>query len=206
MTSIKCPSCGLVNFSTQSNCKRCNEPLHGSGITQQFQSIQDPPPPPTFHGTSVGDYPAPVAQAYPCIKCGNRQNTSVRNFVKIYNSPIAILGIFLGLIPYFLLKLLLRTKHDLTGPFCESCWNKFQYVGPLRILNTLAFFPLIIIGVIFAFSVDSEWVLLAAVLLPFLVLATVSYLLTSLEPKFKRVNAKEVVIDAPYVGEILYTR
>jgi hypothetical protein len=105
-----------------------------------------------------------------------------------------------------LLKLLLRTKHDLTGPFCEPCWNKFQYVGPLRILNTLAFFPLIIIGVIFAFSVDSEWVLLAAVLLPFLVLATVSYLLTSLEPKFKRVNAKEVVIDAPYVGEILYTR
>ena len=79
-------------------------------------------------------------------------------------------------------------------------------MAPLKVLNTLFFFPLLIVGVVFAFSVDSEWVLLAAVLLPFLVLATVSYLLTWLEPKFKRVNAKEVIIDAPYVGEILYTR
>ena len=79
-------------------------------------------------------------------------------------------------------------------------------VGTLKVLNTLMFFPLLIIGIVFAFSVDSEWVLLAAVLLPLLVLATVSYCLTFLEPKFKRVNSKEVIIDAPYVGEIVYTR
>jgi hypothetical protein len=144
--------------------------------------------------------------SHPCVKCGTGEKTSVHNFVKIYNSPVAWLGIFLGLLPYYLLKLLLRTKHNLTAPFCESCWSRFRHVETYRVLNALLFFPLIIGGVVFAFAVDSEWVLLVSVLMPFLVLAAGSFYLTTLEPKYKRVNAKEVVIDAPHVGEILYTR
>ena len=208
MTSVKCLSCGLVNFSTEKSCKRCKSPLAGAGNgTQQFQSFQNPPPPPVFHGDpTVREQVSVPAQRPPCIKCGSRQNISVRNFVKFYNSPVAFLGIFLGLLPYILLKLLLRTKHDLTAPFCEPCWGKFRHLGTCNVLNTLLFFPLLIVGVVFAFAVDSEWVLLAAVLLPFLVLALGSFYLKTLEPKYKRVNSKEVVIDAPYVGEILYTR
>jgi hypothetical protein len=31
MNSLKCARCGLVNFATSPNCKRCEEPLDGSG-------------------------------------------------------------------------------------------------------------------------------------------------------------------------------
>src|SRR5690349_17616277 len=114
MTSVKCRNCGLVNFATEPSCKRCKNSLPGAPSgTAQFQSFQSPPPPPVFHGGEpVQDDFSPAIPTHPCIKCGNTEKISVHNFVKFYNSPIAWLGIFLGLLPYYLLKLLLRTKHN----------------------------------------------------------------------------------------------
>ena len=204
MTSIKCRNCGLVNFSTEPSCKRCKTPLPGNG-SQPFQSFENPPPPPVF-GHDPLEAHDPPPQSYPCMKCGNRQNVTVRNFVKVYYSPVAFLGIPLGLLTYFILKWLLSTKHDLTGPFCASCWTRFQNAESYRIVNTLLFFPLLIAGIVFAFAVDSEWILLAAIFAPLFVLTGVHYFLNSYGPKYKRVSSKEVVIDAPSVGEVVYAK
>jgi len=213
MTSVKCLSCGLVNFATLQSCKRCKSPLSTGamgGSNQQFQSFQNPPPPPVFHGdTTVGEYSSPPAQSHPCIKCGSRQNISVRNFVKYYNSPVALLGIFLGLLPYIFLKLLLRTKHDLTGPFCEPCWKRFQSTNTYGVLNVFLFLILLIGGIAFSIYIDSvtaEWWLLGSVLLAFVVLFVGNSFVTKLGPKYKRVTSKEVVVDAPFVGEIVYSK
>src|SRR5215203_5537707 len=122
MTSIKCLSCGLVNFSSEEFCKRCKSPLSRvGGSDANFDASRMPPPPPVFHGDHAESTTPPPPEVYPCIKCGSRGAITIRNFVKIYHSPVAIVGIFLGCLPYVLLKLLLRTKHDLTGPFCEAC-------------------------------------------------------------------------------------
>ena len=205
MTSLKCRNCGLVNFSTEVSCKRCRTPLPGDG-TQQFQSFHNPPPPPVFDGDTVEKYDSTPSQSFPCIKCGNRQNISVQNFVKVYYSPVAFLGIPLGILTYFILKWLLSTKHDLAGPFCALCWARFQNAESYRTVNTLLFFPLLIAGIVFAFYVDNVLVLLAALLVPLFVLTGVGYFLNTYGPKYKRVNSREVVIDAPHVGEILYAK
>ena len=66
MSSIKCPSCGLVNFATANTCKRCNKPLAAAG-----ESAFPPPrgfrlPLTSFYGIGVTllDYRPSSAQTY----------------------------------------------------------------------------------------------------------------------------------------------
>ena len=208
MTSIKCANCGLVNFSTEQNCKRCKSLLPHSGNAETtVDAFYAPPPPPVFRDDLVESAGAPSNAGYPCIKCGSRGRITVRNFVKIYHSPVAILGIFLGCLPYVLLKLLLRTKHDLSGPFCESCWSLYQQGQTLAVVNVALFVVIIIVAPIVAVLRDwSEWSLLFIAIGSLVVLAIGEKYLARYAPKYKRVTSREVVVDAPHIGEIVYTR
>ena len=208
MTSIKCSNCGLVNFSTEPNCKRCEASLPNSAnASVGTGGIHTPPPPPVFHDNYAEAARPPAEPEYPCIKCGSRGRITVRNFVKIYHSPVAILGIFFGCLPYVLLKLLLRTTHNLTGPFCESCWSLYQRGQTLAVVNVSLFVVIVIVAPIVAVLLDwSEWSLLFIAIGSLALLAIGEKFLTTFAPKYKRVTAKEVVVDAPHVGEIVYTR
>ena|SRR5687768_12848211 len=206
MSAIKCRNCGLVNFSTEIECKRCKKPIAGKSGGQQTQNFLSPPPPPVFDQSGGVAYVAVDNVIPPCIKCGKQDSITVQSFRKVYNSPVALLGIVLGLLPYFILKLLLRTVHNLTAPFCQPCWKRFRNVEALGILNTLAFFVLLIAGIIFSIVMDSEWLLLGSLLMPILVYFTMQFYLSSISPKYKRVTSKEVIIDAPHVGQIVYSR
>ena len=208
MNSVKCHNCGLVNFATIPNCKRCQAVINAAASNSQpYQDFNSPPPPPVFgQDHSFGAQDTRAAQAAPCIKCGKRDLISIRNFVKVYNSPVALVGIFLGLIPYIILKLLLQTKHNLTGPFCETCWTRFEKTTVYGVLNALLLPVLWVAGIVFSIAADSEWLLLASVLLPIFVFAVGRFYINGLGPKYKRVNSKEVVIDAPLVGDIVYTK
>ena len=210
MTSIKCRNCGLVNFATEQSCKRCNSALpHASTGSDQFASFNSPPPPPTFHGGAEQTNSSSNEFIPPCIKCGSRKKITVRNFVKIYHSPVVLLSIFIGLLPYFILKRLLRTKHDLTGPFCEPCWQRFQSVKWYNAANILLFLVLLISGIAFSIyidSVSSEWWLLGSLVVSLVVFTAGNYYLETFGPKYRKVNAKEVVIDAPFVGAIVYSK
>ena len=84
MASLKCSNCGLVNFATETNCKRCAAPLRpdtelpgapASNVAPQYgastQQMSYPPPdayyPQTPTGASEGDYvfpPPPSAGLY----------------------------------------------------------------------------------------------------------------------------------------------
>jgi hypothetical protein len=50
MNNIKCPKCGLVNFSTTAYCKRCNEDLQKRG---SYSSANSPPRQPFVNHDSV---------------------------------------------------------------------------------------------------------------------------------------------------------
>jgi hypothetical protein len=207
MNSIKCPNCGLVNFSHDKVCKRCEVPLSASGSTRSLAPALNPPPPPIFHdGQLAYREPANRDPAPPCIKCGGREQVSIQNFVKVYNSPVAVLGIFLGVLPYILLKLILQKRHNITAPFCSPCWARYKAAKIYRVLNVLLFFVLLVGGITLSVYLDSEWMLLVGLLMPFVVLAVGHYYLNSFDPKYKKVTPTEVIIDAPFVGEILYTR
>ena len=62
MSSLKCSNCGLVNFATEANCKRCQAPL-----VQDLQSAGAPSPnaaPPFGLGEHMS-YPPPADAYYP---------------------------------------------------------------------------------------------------------------------------------------------
>lgn len=207
MSSSKCKKCGLVNFSYASECKRCLNPFNNQqSKSTHFQNYQMPPPPPVFSADEA-IYDNPNTQPKPpCIKCGNIQNISIYNFKKKYVSPIALLGIFIGLLPFFILRWLLSTTHFLSAPFCHNCWNRFRKAETIATLNILGFFVLLVGGIIFAISRDSEFLLLMSFVAAILFYVFGLFYIGTISPKYKKVDAKQVIIDAPLIGDILYTK
>lgn len=206
MSSIKCKKCGLVNFSTATECKRCLTPFKNKqSKSAHFQNYQMPPAPPVFDGDAA--YQNSVFQPKPpCIKCGSNQNIAIRNFKKIYNSPVALLGIFLGILPYIILQLLLRTTHHLSAPFCHECWSRYKNADSYSVLIALGAFAGFILAMVAAFAAESFGVFLLGVIVTLILYAFGKSYVKKISPKFKKVNAKQVIIDAPLVGEILYTK
>ena len=203
MTSVKCLSCGLVNFSTEPSCKRCKEPLadNGGSTQQQFQSFQEPPPPPVFYGEATVREHAP-----PCIKCGNRTSIAIREFKKDYSSPFALLGIFLGILPALLLALLLRTRHQISAPFCDGCWSRFKHADTFRTLLVLGIIPAIILVIGLTIYTGSITVMLIGFIGMLIGYSLLSRHIKSISPKFKKVTAKEVIIEAPFQGDLVFAR
>lgn len=62
MASLKCSNCGLVNFATEANCKRCQAPL-----VQGLQSTGAPSPnaAPQYEQGGRMSYPPPADAYYP---------------------------------------------------------------------------------------------------------------------------------------------
>jgi len=204
MSSIKCNECGLVNFRTDQHCKRCTSSLADGPEPANYSQFYEPPPPPVFH---PGEEQTTRSVASPlCIKCGVKSSISMRNFKKDYNSPVALLGIFLGIIPALLLALILRTRHQISAPFCEMCWLRFRHADTYRSLLLLSVVPgiFLVVGLsIYADSITAAILGLVTVLVAY---SLASRHIKSVSPKFKRVTSKEVVISAPMQGDLVFSK
>ncbi len=209
MSSIKCNQCGLVNFNSVTNCKRCQQPLNdfasiAAERNYQFslQNFQMPPAPPIFQE----NFKHQVESTFHCIKCGNQRNVQLQNFKKKYVSPIASLGILIGILPYFLFRLLLTTIHSISAPFCDDCWNKFRYVEYVSVgLNLgaaitffLTIYLITVLGSLTIFGIG------LCVMLALMISARVYT--AKVSPKYNKVDGKQVIINAPIVGELVFTK
>lgn len=204
MTSIKCKKCGLINFSHAHECKRCGFQFENKqSRSSYFQNNQTPSNFGANESLSEDGYEQPKP---PCVKCGEKQNVAVHNFEKKYLPPVVILGLFLGLLPYILLKIFLTTTHYLAAPFCHNCWDKFKNARMYSVFNVLFFFVLLVAGTYIAFSYDSEGILAGTILGAILLYALGRFMISSISPKYKKVDSKKVIIDAPFVGEILFEK
>jgi hypothetical protein len=140
------------------------------------------------------------------VKCGSSQNLSVRTFDKKYVSPTALLGIFMGLLPYFILRKLFTTTHKITSPFCEVCWGKFKNIETHSALFNFGAAMLIILGFLVGGMYDSFLVFGVSVCLAFPLFIYGRIYVAKISPKFKKVTDKQVIINAPIVGEIVFTK
>lgn len=235
MSSIKCPECGLVNFSTALECKRCKYQLNEfATIAEQrpyqtnvqevqafptqpfhqnqpaaFQSYQVPPPPPTFHNAQAQqDYQQPGAPPpLCCVKCGgSKRDVYIQNFKKDYVPPAAYLGLFLGLIPMLILVLVLKVSHQLSAPFCGECWTNFRKVTTVETLTTLGFFALFVGGIMMAMSRGSGFIFVVCLGLSVGLVIWGHIFKKNNSPKYKRVSRHQVVIDDPTYGEVCFQR
>jgi hypothetical protein len=225
MSSTKCAQCGLVNFSTAIQCKRCGQPLHETSAfadqrtyqqnapptapqnnQRQFQNFQAPPPPPVFHNQNPPFYQPPPPPTFCCIKCGSRNNVAMQNFKKTYLPPVAYLGFLIGPLIFLILALILRVKHHLNAPFCDGCWGGFKNLPTVSTLLSLACIVALFGGIVMSFALESAALGFLAVVVGIGIGIFAKVYESNVSPKYKKVNGKVVVIAAPTVGDVTFYR
>lgn len=223
MSSIKCAACGLVNFSTAIQCKRCAQPLNEMAAFaeqrtyqqnpppqnnfQQFQSFQAPPPPPVFHAHNPAlNQPPQAPQNFCCIKCGSRSDVSMQSFSKSYLTPVAYLGILIGPLIFLILALVLRVKHRLNAPFCAQCWSGLKNQPTISTLLNLACILVIMFGVAAGVITQSFELTGFSMIVGVGIGIFAKVYETKVSPKYKKVNRKLVVISAPTGGDVTFYR
>ncbi|HEX8289830.1 MAG TPA: hypothetical protein VF556_17745, partial [Pyrinomonadaceae bacterium] len=72
MNSLKCPSCGLVNFAGETNCKRCHSDL---SVTTPAVHV----PAQIVHSPSYPIFNAPVQALVKCPFCSSTAGVRVVN-------------------------------------------------------------------------------------------------------------------------------
>lgn len=135
MSSIKCPQCGLVNFATETTCKRCRAPLelNASAATMPIQSgivledgyVLPPPPSVGLPGTGVWRDRSVLVMSKGaelpdrCVKCN--QPTSRRLKKKLtWHHPALYILIFVALLIYLIIAMILRKSATVQLGLCEE--------------------------------------------------------------------------------------
>lgn len=171
--------------------------------TSNFQSFQVPP---NYHNENVKSEFHNTYQKLYCVKCGTTKNTSIQTFNKKYVSPVSVLGIFFGILPYFLLRILLSTNYTVTAPFCITCWDKFKNVNNNSALIYFAGAMLILGGFFVSLFTNSMTILVGGFCLSIPVFIWGKIYSAEVSPKYKKVSQKQLIISAPIVGDIVYTK
>jgi hypothetical protein len=224
MASIRCGNCSLLNFSTETKCKRCKQPLHEySNIADQrqyqenFEEARQPqpsyqnqpshfqpyqtPPPPTFYENQ-----SQPAMQMSCIKCGDRKRVSLQNFKIDYIPPISYVAFFMGILPGLILVSLLKVKHHLSAPFCGDCWRNFNQVSGKETLGVLACLGGFVVGIFAMFLFESVLIMLIFFGLGIALLIRGQLFKSKHSPKYKKVTRQEVIISDPQVGDVSFAR
>lgn len=134
MASLKCPQCGLVNFATETTCKRCRAPLAQSasvarpieqGIVLEDGYVLPPPPSVGTPGTGVWRVQSTLVMSKGaqlpdrCLKCN--QPTSLRLKKRLtWHHPAIYILIFVALLIYLIIALLLRKSATVELGLCEQ--------------------------------------------------------------------------------------
>lgn len=167
-----------------------------------------PPPPPQFHGNYGYQEPAFHQPQMPmlCIKCGGRQSVYMQHFKKDYVPPVAYLALLMGLLPGAIIIALCRVRHEINAPFCLDCWSRFSKVNTIETLSILGFFVGIVGGIIVMAAFNSGFAFFVCFALTVAAIIWAQVYKHNNSPKFKKVDGKQVVIDAPAVGEMYFMK
>ncbi len=212
--SYKCSQCGLVNFSTAIQCKRCNQNLNEltpitnqriyQNTTSNLQSYQNPPPPPVFNGNQFETTPK-QNQPMDCIKCGQKNNLKLQTFKKNYIPP-SIYGAAIAPLLYLILVAIFKVTHHITAPFCDGCWSKFKN-GKIAEIVGGALGLVLVIGAVPAFVVFDSIIIFMVCFISSIIIFVIGHSYKeATSPKFKTVDKNQVIIVSPVAGEICFQK
>lgn len=166
MSTLRCAHCGLVNFATATQCKRCRTPFvqdvsSASGANVQGIVLEDGyvlPPPPSVGTAGPGvwrdeaklvvgkDVPLPPR----CVKC-NAPAPGRRLKKKLtWHHPLFFLLIFVGFLVYFIVAMFVRKTATVELGLCEEHMAKHQrnlwITASLILFGTLGMVLALIVG------------------------------------------------------------
>jgi len=131
MPSVKCPNCGLVNFATETNCKRCAVPLQNLSPAPGYQSqlvvSQDGyvfPPPPAFGNVwqknAILIFSKEASLPERCVKCNMPTDGPGLKRKLSWHHPALYLLILGGLLLYAILATVLSKRATVFLGMCEE--------------------------------------------------------------------------------------
>lgn len=199
--------------------------MAGSAVTATQFSQQPPvrqsgssyynPPPPNFYDDLRSDHPAPTRNDYSrtvtisippvCVKCGSHDQLAMQKFKKDYTPPAAYLGFLAGPIPFLIILLIARKRHNLNGLFCGECWTGFRTFMPASTISALLVLGFLFGGIIMSFVLNTAFVGFLGVIAALGTGIYGSYYTKKISPKFVKTNRKQVYIDIPRYGEVDFT-
>jgi len=130
VSSLKCPQCGLINFSTATACQRCGTPLTSSASNPQTHGIvlEDGyvlPPPPQMPGHGVWqdrnklvmsrDAELPLR----CVKCNVPTHLRIKRKLS-WHHPALYLIIIVALLIYLIVAMILRKSATVEIGLCDE--------------------------------------------------------------------------------------
>jgi ribosomal protein L40E len=134
VSSLKCPQCGLVNFSTATACQRCGTQLPSTASNAQSHGIvlEDGyvlPPPPQMPGHGVWRERNKLvmsrdAELPPrCVKCNVPTHLRIKRKLS-WHHPALYLIIIVALLIYLIVALILRKSATVEIGLCDEHQKK----------------------------------------------------------------------------------
>lgn len=105
-----------------------------------------------------------------------------------------------------ILVLILRTRHQITVPFCAVCSKNYRFAKLLETLSSLGFLFGIIFAIFIAIVAESlpVFFLFFAVIVGLYIWGNIYT--KKISPKIKRIDGKQIVLDAPVGGELCFQK
>ena len=127
-------------------------------------------------------------------------------FKRTHVPPVAFLTIFLGGILGVLILAIVRVQHDITLPYCETCWRRIKKSNLMETLSMFSFFVGLVLGVVLMLNLNS------GIVFWFPLIASVGLIVWAqrskrkAHPKYKKVDRKQAVVAAGVYGDIVFSK
>lgn len=166
-------------------------------LTQQFQTYELPPPPPVFDGSQAPDYRN--ANMAGCVKCGGRRNISIQQYKKDYVPPLVYLSILAGWLILIILILVLRKRHDISLPWCRTCWDKFKFAKAMETVTSLGCLILVFAGIGIGLAMGNMMWFAVCLFVGLGAAIWGNVYHKQCAPKYKKIDRQQVIV-APFSG------
>ena len=130
-SSWKCPECGLINFASAANCKRCQVPAPAGAVQAALQPagivLEDgyvmPPPPMSAGIWRDGKTLVMTKEAFlpdRCVKCNGPANGYRLRRRLSWHEPILYVAIAIAAVLYLILALALSKRATIEFGLCQD--------------------------------------------------------------------------------------
>ena len=178
LSSLKCAQCGLVNFATDINCKRCGQTLVTSsspqGIVLADGYVLPPPPTVGMPGSGVWRDKSKMivskGSQLPdrCVKCNAPAHGAKLKRKLSWHHPAIFILILVATLIYFIVAMIVRKTATVEVGLCQEHMAKRRR----NVFITLALILLGVSGFVLTVIVGDNNFLLAGI---FLILAGIIY-------------------------------
>ena len=117
-----------------------------------------------------------------------------------------LISLLLGPLIGVLILLVVRVQHDITLPYCESCWSGFKKANLYETTSLLSFFGAFIIGLVLLLNFDSVLALFVPVTASIALIVWAQRNKKRVQPRFKKVDRKQAVVSAGRYGDVVFSK